>query len=322
MSKITLAEAAQILNNNDRFVLATHIHPDGDAIGSTLALMHALKKAGKQVEVYIDDKAPRIFSFLPGYELIKRPPENLPSAKLPADRLVILDANIDRISRVKDMTDAKVLNIDHHVSNDEAADELYLDADRAAAAEIVYEVIKEMGVAFDSDIAVCLYTGIATDSGFFRYASTKPFTMRAAAELMEYDVKPNIVSEATEEKSFATVKGMAAALSTVELFADGKAAGIFLDLPLVQTLETTEGFIDNVRIIESVDTALMVKCQDENVCRISMRSKKLDVAEIAVKFGGGGHIRAAGCTLKMPFADAKKTIVAELTAALAELYKK
>ena len=317
MSKITLSEAAQILLQHDRFVLAAHINPDGDAIGSSLGLMHALRKLGKDVEVYIDDKIPRIFSVLPGYDEIKFPPENLPAEKLRPARLVILDANIDRINRVKDMVDAPVLNIDHHVSNDGAAEELYLDADRAATAEIIYEIVKEMNVPFDEKIASCLYTGIASDSGFFRYANTKPFTMRAAAELLEYDVKPNVISEAIETMSFDTVKGMAAALSTAEIFADGKAAGMFLDLPLVSTLETTEGFIDMIRIIEGVDVAVMVKCQEEKFCRVSMRSKNLDVAKIAVKFGGGGHIRAAGCSLKMPFADAKKTIVAELTAALA-----
>ena len=318
MAKITLSQTAQILLQSDRLVLAAHINPDGDAIGSSLGLMHALRSLGKEVAVYIDDNIPRIFSVLPGCEEIKRPPDDLSGDKLRPARLVILDASVDRVNRVKDMVDAPILNIDHHVSNDGAADELYLDADRAATAEIVYELVKEMGVAFDYNIATCLYTGIATDSGFFRYANTKPFTMRAAAELLEYGVKPNMISEAVETKTFDNVTGMAAALNTAVLFADGKAAGIFLDLPLVSTLETTEGFIDMIRIIEGVDVAVMVKCQEEEFCRVSMRSKNLDVAKIAMKFGGGGHIRAAGCSLKMSFVDAKDTIIQEITAAVAE----
>lgn len=314
---ITLQQAADELLAAKKLVLAAHINPDGDAVGSTLALMHALHALGKEAKVFIDDKIPSIFSVLPGHEKIKRPPEKT-DEKISADLLVILDANPDRIGRVLDFVNAPIINIDHHVSNAGGDFKLYLDADKAATSEILYELIKEMRVDFSYAIAACLYTGIATDSGFFRYANTKPFTMRAAAELMEYGVKPNEISEATETKSFATVKGMAAAIDTMETFCGGKAAGIFLDLPLVSTLETTEGFIDVVRTVEGVDLALMVKCQGENFCRISMRSKTLDVAKIAVGFGGGGHIRAAGCTLKMSFADAKKTIVAAIEKAFAE----
>ena len=193
-----------------------------------------------------------------------------------------------------------------------------MDADRAATAEIIYELVKEMNAEFDYENALPLYTGIATDSGFFRYANTKPFTMRAAAELMEYGVKPNLVSEATEVKPFAVVKGLGAALSAAEIFHDGLAAGIFLDYPTVKELETTEGFIDEIRVIEGVDVAVLVKCQGENMCRVSMRSKTLDVAKIAMKFGGGGHVRAAGCTLKTSFDEAKKIITEELNRALSE----
>ena len=318
MAKITLEQAAKILRSGEKFVLATHINPDGDALGSALGLGHVLRRLGKDAQIYIDDKLPRNFSLLPGYEEIKTAADLPLKEKLNVDRLVILDAGIDRINRAKDVTDAPILNIDHHISNDEAADELYLDAHRAATAEIVYELTKELGVEFDSDIAVCLYTGIATDSGFFRYANTKPFTMRAAAELLEYGVKPNVISEATETRTFADLRGMAEALNTIESFADGKAVGVFLDLPLVKTLDSTEGFIDMIRTVEGADVAVMVKCQEENFCRISMRSRNVDVSKIAVKFGGGGHVRAAGCSLKMSFAEAKQTIVAAITDAFNE----
>ena len=159
---------------------------------------------------------------------------------------------------------------------------------------------------------MCIYTGIATDTGFFRYFNTTSFTMRAAAEMLEFGVRPNVISEAMEQKSFDVVKGMAEAMQTIELFCGGRAAGVFLDLERTERIENTEGFIDMVRVIEGVDVAVLLKCKEERVCRASMRSKGVDVAKIAASFGGGGHVRAAGCTLEMPFEEAKKTIMAAI----------
>ena len=313
MSKITLEQAAQTIMSAQRIVIAAHINPDGDALGSSLGLMHGLKTLGKDTRVVIDDKIPTVFSVLPGLENIERPQGD----DLPADLLVVLDASLDRIGNVTKIVNAPTLNIDHHVSNDGAADQLYLDASRAATAEIIYQLTKELGIEFNHDIAMCLYTGIADDTGFFRYANTTPFTMRAAAELLEYDVKPNIVSESVEMKSYGDVKGLAMVLGTLEMFQDGKAAGIFIDEDLAKELESTEGFIDNVRIIENVDVAFMLKYIEDGKCRVSMRSKKTDVSKIAVGLGGGGHVRAAGCTLNMDFDEAKKTIVAAIELAIA-----
>lgn len=313
---ISLAETAKALSGARKLVLTAHVNPDGDAIGSALGLGHVLRGMGKDVQVFIDDDIPAIFSVLPGYEVIERPEKETREEKIKADLLVVLDTSLDRIGDVGDIVDAPVLNIDHHVTNKGEAERLYLDSNRAATAEIMYELIKEMGQDFTQDIAMCIYTGIATDTGFFRYSNTTPFTMRAAAELMEYGVKPNIISEAMEQKSYDVVKGMAEAMQTIERFCDGKAAGLFLDQALTASIENTEGFIDMVRVIEGVDVAVLLKCKEERLCRVSMRSKGVDVAKIADSFGGGGHIRAAGCTLEMTFAEAKKTIMEAIGKAL------
>ena len=316
---IILSEATDILKAAKNIVITAHINPDGDAVGSSLGLMHTLRGLGKKARVVIDDKIPSIYAVLPGYEEIERFSDDFSADE--ADLLVILDTAADRIGKVAEKVNAPILNIDHHVSNKGEVGRLYLDAKRAATAEIIYELVKDLNAPFTYESATSIYTGIADDTGFFRYANTTPFTMRAAAELLEYGVKPNVVSEAVETKSFDTVKGMAAALSTVEIFREGKIAGLFLNLPLVKTLETTEGFIDMVRVIEGVDVAVLVKCQEENFCRVSMRSKTLDVAKVAVKFGGGGHIRAAGCSLKMSFEEAKRSVLAALNAAFDEQEK-
>ena len=312
--KISLKEAARKLFEAEKLVIASHVNPDGDAIGSSLGLMHALQGMGKEVQVLIDDDIPAIFSVLPGYEVIRRPETG--DAKIRADLFVILDTSPDRIGISGEVVEAHVLNIDHHVTNKGEAEFSYVDSGRAATAEIVYELIREMGREFTSEIAACIYTGIATDTGFFRYSNTTPFTMRAAAELMEHGARPHIISEAMEQKSYAVVKGMAAAMQTIERFCNGRAAGLFMDRELTAGIENTEGFIDMVRVIEGVDVAVLLKCKEEKLCRVSMRSKGMDVAKIAAGFGGGGHVRAAGCTLEMNFADAKRAIMQAIEEAM------
>ena len=136
--------------------------------------------------------------------------------------------------------------------------------------------------------------------------------MRAAARLLEAGVRPEKVSEALEEKPEALVRGQAAALQTMELSYGGRVAGLYLDRELAMSLDTTEGFIDFVRVIEGVDIAVLIKCMDENFCRVSVRSKGLDVSKVAMKFGGGGHIRAAGFSVKKPLAEAKKDVLEAL----------
>ena len=314
--KLTLDKTAEVLRGAQKIVLTAHVNPDGDAIGSSLGLMHILREMGKEVSVIIDDDIPSIFSILPGVENIQKTHENM--QEVPADLLVVLDTALDRIGKVQEFVKAPVLNIDHHITNKEDKVRVYVDPKRAATCEIVYELAKELEIPFTRNSALCIYTGIATDSGFFRYSNTTPFTMRAAAELMEYEVMPNYVSEAMELKSYEVVQGMAKALSTMNVFHDGKAAGLFLDDELSASIESTEGFIDMIRVIEGVDVAVLLKCKAENVCRVSMRSKRTDVSSIAMSFGGGGHIKAAGCTLEMPFEQAKKTIIEAIDQALGQ----
>ena len=311
--KITLEAAAEKLLAAQKLLITAHVNPDGDAIGSTLALAAFLRGRGKEAIVMIDDRLPKNLSFLPGYDKIVRPEEG---RKSDAELLVILDTSFDRIGEVeKAAAGMPVLKLDHHISNDGKADFLYND-NRAATAEIVFEIVDRFGGEFTPEIAIPLYTGLATDTGFFKFSNTRPETLRAAARLLEAGVRPEKVSEALEEKPEALVRGQAAALQTMELSYGGRVAGLYLDKELATSLESTEGFIDFVRVIEGVDIAVLVKCMDENFCRVSVRSKGLDVSKVAMKFGGGGHIRAAGFSVKKPLAEAKKDVLEALGEAL------
>ena len=311
--KITLEAAAEKLLAAQKLLITAHVNPDGDAIGSALALAAFLRGRGKEATVMIDDRLPKNLSFLPGCDKIIRPEEG---RKSDAELLVILDTSFDRIGEVeKAAAGMPVLNLDHHISNDGKADFLYND-NRAATAEIVFEIVDRFGGEFTPEIAIPLYTGLATDTGFFKFSNTRPETLRAAARLLEAGVRPEKVSEALEEKPEALVRGQAAALQTMELSYDGRVAGLYLDKELATSLESTEGFIDFVRVIEGVDIAVLVKCMDENFCRVSVRSKGIDVSKVAMKFGGGGHIRAAGFSVKKPLAEAKKDVLEALGEAL------
>lgn len=305
--KITMDAAAQMLRDAQTVVLTSHIRPDGDAIGSTLGLMHVLRAQGKEVRILIDDEIPRIFSILPGVDQIERPIE---SQRYTADLLVVCDVELGRTGASVSAVDAvHLLNIDHHVTNDEKAEHLCLNPKAAATCEIVYDLVRILGVMPMLDAAVCLYTGMATDTGFFRFSNTTPHTMRAAADLLEIGVKPNIVSTAMEMKSYDEVMAQVRAIRNLEMFFDGRVAAVFIDEERARGVTTTEGLLDELRVIEGTQIVFFMKWLEKDTYRISMRSKGTNVSRIAQKFDGGGHIRAAGCTIHAPFAEARTAIL-------------
>ena len=313
--QISLTETAAELKAHERIVITAHVNPDGDAIGSSLGLMHALKALGKEVQVFIDDDIPAAFSVLPGYELIGKPEEG---QNIPADLLVAVDVSLDRIGRVNEAVKAPTLNIDHHITNDGKADKLYLDGNAAATAEIIYQLIEELGAPCTQEMAMCLYTGLAMDTGWFRFSNTTPNTMRVAAALLACGAQPHVISEALEQRPFAEVQSLAFALQKIELLAGGKVAGICLDHASLQEHEAPEGLIGMVRVIEGVDIAFTLKEKEPGLCRVSLRSKGVDVTKIALQFDGGGHVRAAGCTIEKPCAEARIELVKAIMQVLEE----
>lgn len=304
--KLTLAEAAAKLRAAEKILITAHVNPDGDAIGSTLALLQILRGMGKTAQIYIDDKVPKNFAVMPFAEEIRRPRED---ETFEADLLVILDTAPDRIGNVKNLTGAPILNIDHHVTNKGGDFDLCVDADAAATCEIIYRLSRELGATLTTNIAVCLYTGLATDTGFFNYSNTKPATLRTAADLVELGVEPNLISEQVERRSFHDVQVMSAALQTTKLFYSGKVAGMFIDEKLSRVVDTTEGLIDLIRVIDGVEVAFLLTYKAENVCRASMRSRGVEVSDIAKRLGGGGHVRAAGCTINDTFENARRILI-------------
>lgn len=310
---ITLKEAAEKLQAAKKILVTSHVQPDGDAIGSTLATVQILRALGKSAQIFIDDSVRKNLHVLPHFEEIRLPVDG---ETFDADLLLILDTSPDRIGNVRKLTDAPILNIDHHVTNSGEGFELYREHEAAATCEIIFKLARELDAPITADIATCLYTGLATDTGFFQFSNTTAQTLSTAAELVKCGVKPNYISEQMEKKSLAEVQGLRAALNTLKIFYDDKVAGMILDYETAQKFDSTEGFIDQIRVIDTVDVAFLITEKAPNFCRVSMRSKGVNVAQIANKLGGGGHIRAAGCTLKTSLAEAEKTLVEAIGAAL------
>ena len=316
MSKnCTLEEIAALLLAQDKLVLCPHVSPDGDALGSTLALKMALEKAGKKVTVMVGDDVPEAFGFLPQIDCFVKPADG---EVVEADLLVVLDASsLDRIGKVAQAVKAKaVANIDHHISNTQFADYLYLNTEAAATAEILCNLVEKLGITPDKDLATCLYTGIYTDCGSFRYANTTPGTMRAAAKLLEYGVRPNEISDALGTNTRANIEMLGKVLQTLAFYNDGKISTLEINSDLYDKDVNTDNFISFARYIEGVDVAVLFKAVEPAVTRVSMRSQDTDVAEIALSFGGGGHVRAAGCTVELPLEQAKAKVLEAIGKAL------
>ncbi len=312
MKTASLSAIGEILKKANNIALAAHVNPDGDALGSVLGLGMLLEKLGKTAYMFIDDDIPQQFMFMPNVRNIKKPSLD---TILQTDLLVILDASdCERVGRVcQHIKTPLIVNLDHHISNNGFADILFLDVQAAATSEIIFNLVKEMGIDIDRDMAVVLYTGIVTDCGFFRYANTTPLTLRIAAELLETGIQPNEISDFIETQTIETLRILPKVLNTLEFYLDGRLASISISTDLYKDDMDGDVFVKYPRYIEGVEVALLFKGVSERETRVSMRSRDLDVSRVAMEFGGGGHVKAAGCTVSGAIPVAKDKIIASLT---------
>lgn len=313
--KINLLETGNMLLAAQKIVLCCHVSPDGDTLGSALGLARFLEQKGKEVIVFVDDDINKSLSFIPCIEKVRRPEAGV---IVEADLFVVVDASsFDRVGICNEVVKAPVLlNIDHHISNTEFADYLYLDAEAAAAGEIMCDLFEAMGWKYDEAIAVDFYTAITTDCGSFRYSNTTSKTMQRAAKLLDYGVKPNEISDMLDVRSRKTTELLAKVLPSLTFDYEGKVAHITITNDLYDKETQTDSFVSYPRYIEGVEVAIMFKAVEPEVTRVSMRSSSVDVASVALSFGGGGHLRAAGCTIYAPVEEAKAQLLAVVGKAL------
>lgn len=311
--KNELIHIANELRKAPKVALFSHISPDGDCLGSMLALGIALRKLGKQVFLYNPDEVPHNLSFLPGAsEVMRALPEQLPQTLCFLDCADLRRVNLEQNQLPKD---AVVLNIDHHISNQKFGTINLVEANASATGEIVMELIRELQVSLDQEIATNLYTAIVTDTGSFQYSNTKPRTHRLAADLMESGIDLlQIHHYIFDQKPLAQVKLLTRGLANLKLYAEGQLAVITLhrkDFEETGAQESlSEGVINNARSIEGVEVAVLLKELEPRKIRIGFRSNLwFNVNELASRFSGGGHQRAAGCTIEASLEEARQAVI-------------
>lgn len=307
-----IRKIGKIIEKNGSFLVVSHKDPDGDAIGSSLALYSVLKEMGKEVYVENPTVPPQLYSFLEGRDKIE-----LTSNSKDVDVVFIVDvAEIDRCGIKQDyVKDKTVVNIDHHKTNTLFGDINLVKPDAAAAGCILWDIFKENNFNISKRTATALYTSILTDTGSFRYASTKPKTFRIAADLLERGVEPWFVAYSVyETRKYKTLKLLGLVLNTLEVYHNGKLAIEYVTLDMFEktgtSSESTEGFVNFARSVKGAEVGILLREDAPNIFKISMRSKdKIDVASVAEAFEGGGHEHAAGGQVRGTLKEAKQRVV-------------
>lgn len=307
MRMITLDEVVELLKENDRFRILTHSYPDGDTLGCAFALTYALRKLGKQVNVAINGALPSKFGYLAkNYREQDFTHEYVVSVDVAAMTL-LGDSVMEGVEKID-------LCIDHHPTNTVVADNIYVDASAAAAAEIIYRIIVMLGVGIDSDIAAGIYTGVSTDTGCFCYTNTTERTHRIAAEVMPLCDWQNINYVNFVIKTRAKLKMERMIYETMEFYAGGSCAVVYTTIEMQKKLgagdDEMEGLASIPRQVEGVQMGITMREKEGGVFKISVRTNDgIDAAAFCKQFGGGGHPAAAGCSIEGDLATVKKMLV-------------
>ncbi len=281
-------------------LILTHENPDGDALGSAMALYLFLKKQGKDVYVGCKDRVPHFLDFIPHCGEVV----SLPDGKFYDIGIIVDSAGFYRAG-----TEVKVgkrVRIDHHVGGEFYGMYDLIDPKAPATASLIYELIKAWdSSSMDRDIATCIYAGLATDTGFFKYSNTNEYTFEVAKELVIYGADPNYVYRMfSERESLNKMKLISKVLDTLTLYEGGLVAGITIFDRFFKETGTeyadSEGLVNYPRSIEGVEVAFaLIEKPDEGIWKASLRSKvSADVSKVAERLGGGGHKYASGCKIK------------------------
>jgi phosphoesterase RecJ-like protein len=292
----------EAVDRGNRFLVVTHIDPDGDALGSAFALCFALRSMGKDAMVFMKDSVPYRYAFLPRPEPIIRDIQ-----KGVYDTVFIVDCG--DLSRVGDGHQdldgaAYLINIDHHETNDAFGQINIVDRRASSSAELLYLILKALGVRFDYRIAVNLYTAVLTDTGSFRYDSTTQRAFSICEEMTGYGVVPSYVAgEVYENHPKERFALLCLVLGTLQFFKNDRIVTAYVTRDMFERTGTNrefiEGFVEYLKEIRGIEAACVLREIEEGRFKVSMRSKgTVDVAAVGHRLGGGGHQKAAGCTIQ------------------------
>jgi phosphoesterase RecJ-like protein len=311
------AEVARAIREATRVTAICHENPDADTLGAGLAIRFAAERLGKQAEVVCADPPPPFLSFMPGAEEVRQAPA------LEPDLAVIVDAgDLSRIGSVANqhaewLERARIVNIDHHVSNPRFGIAHLVEPAAAATCELVALLLRGLGVALDPRLATVLMAGIVQDTHTFAHPNATPRTLRVAADLVEAGAPLSAINRAVyADKPFSTLALWGKMLAGIGQRCDGRIVHASMTLQmLAETGEqptASEGFVDLLGSTRLADVTVLFKEAEPAVTRVSVRtSARADAVAITSAFGGGGHARAAGCTVQSPLADAREQVLAE-----------
>ena len=319
MSQVdSISALLTLIRERQSFLITSHARPDGDAIGSSVGLMHLLDAMGKDVQVAFADLIPLIYGYLPG---IKRITHSLPAT--PPDAVILLECDSIERSGFDRIDAGMTINIDHHKSGRNFANFNWIDQEASAVGAMVYELAIASGVKISAAMATCLYTAVLTDTGSFTYSTTTAATFALAEHLVASGARANEVAQAVYfSNPPSKIRVLGLALNNMVL--DGEVAHAWITQEEMARAgavpEDCEGIVNYLIGMAGIETAAFLREQpapDGTLeFRTSLRSKgSVDVSLVAERFGGGGHRNASGCTLPGPLDSARTRVVAELHAA-------
>ncbi len=303
----------------ERFLLTSHARPDGDSIGSQLAMAFALDALGKQVRIVNADRAPDHYREFPGMNRI----EIAPSIQAEADALIVMECSDLTRTGVSGFEGHYIINIDHHAGNRMYGELNWFDESAAACGEMVFDVIRSLGVPLSREIATHIYLAILTDTGSFHHSNITPRTFDICRQTVEAGVNPAAMARRVfDSNSFGKLKLIGALLDAMELIDNGRLAVLYLDDTMLTscgcTHNDTEGVINLPLTAREIQAVVFFKVDPAGDVRVSMRSKyDVDVRMVANAYGGGGHKNAAGFTVQGPLDAVRPEIINRLVAAIA-----
>src|SRR4051812_17841880 len=301
-----------------RFVLSSHSRPDGDSIGSQMAMAYALRNMGKDaVVINADPASPPLLTF-PGVRDIR-----IASAvEEEFDAAIIMECGDLKRTGVSGLERFFVINIDHHPGNTGYGDINWFDASAAACAELVYDAVRALGVPLTKEIATHVYLAILTDTGSFHYSGISPRTFQICRECVEAGVDPVVVARNVyDSNNMGRLKLFGAVLGAMQIAESGRIAIVYVDHEMAReaggTYEDTEGLVNLPLTVKEIEAVVFFKQEKGDEYRVSLRSKgDIDIGTVAKEYGGGGHKNAAGCTISGPIEQLQRTLVEKIEGAI------
>lgn len=313
-----LGQVIELIENHHRFAVTSHIRPDGDSLGSSLALFWILHSLGKEAEVVMCDRVPNAYEKLPGAELVRV----VPDVDRVYDAVFVIECSDVTRPGLPGLSEQFVVNIDHHSTTEQFGKINWIDSTAAAVGEMIYNLAKAIGAKITPELASCVYAAVLTDTGSFHFSNTTERTFKIASELVKHGAQPAKVSQAIFYcYPYSRVKLIGSVLSTLQRDDSGHIAWIRMTKDAMQEAgaseEDTDGIINYPLTIGDVEAAAFFRELPNNTIRTSLRSKnRVNVARVAELFGGGGHANAAGFTIAARYEELSSRVIEKLKEAV------